>query len=757
MPRIIFDPLIPLSLWLPLLLAATAMLVWYGWASRRRITGQRRLGILSLMSVACILPLAVLLNPTWTEPIPPPPGRPLLTILVDQSASMSAGVGEQSRYEAAIEMAEAAIQQFEQQYEVRLFGFDRELQNTTISELRSQEPDGTATDLAFVLEQSLDSERPQGQFILLLSDGGHNQGSLAPLRESLTKARVMATPVFTHTFVGTSEVNDLELELGLSQEIAFAAQHVPVSVYLRQRGVSANTALVSLTLDGEMLEQREIDIPENDLIETTWMVSQPRSGLYRYEFFVEPLPGEVTVVNNTATLLLRVVDEPVRVLLLEGKPYWDTKYLVRTLSADPSIELTSVVQIAPGRLHRRTITTTKEPGTERYSAQSPDIDNNIKEDTWTIETQADRFLTAEGELDRYQIVILGRDAEVFLAGADSLALTRLRRWLTEGTGSLVCFRGSPTAQINERLAQLLPVRFEPSQEARFRVQMTPAGQALRWLSGHLDAEDSLAGMPSLATVTTPGTLRPLAVVLAAATEGGQSTPVITYQPVGNGRVVVVEGAGMWRWAFLPPTFQDRDEVYAALWRSLVRWLVSNVELLPSQELALRTDTTTFSTDEAATAVLLVREDRIGEVPSVELTGDTLERTRLVSPVPAGGPGQYRVVFGRLPEGHYQARVVGQQEDDIAGVAEFSVRGNLRERLDIAAQPEIMAMIATRSGGAEFSGDDWNVLAQHFAEHVHRIHPPRNTQTPMWDRWWVLLGIVLLWATAWMMRRSSGLV
>ena len=750
MSRIIFDPLIPLSLWFPLLLTATAVLTWYVWASRKRITGRRRWKIMSLMSIALLLPFAVLLNPTWTEPIPPPPGKPVLTILVDQSASMSAPLhGNRTRYDEAAQQAADIVKQFEANYEVRLFGFDKELQPTNVNDLLSHTPEGTATDLAAALEQSLDSEQPQGQFVLLLSDGTHNQGSLARLRESLTRAKAMATPVFTKTFAGASEVNDLELELGLSQEIAFAAQRVPVTLHLRQRGGTASTAHISLKLDGETLEEREIEIAENDTVETTWTVTQPGSGLYRYEFFVEPLPGEVTVINNTATLLLRVVEEPVRVLLLEGKPYWDTKYLVRTLSADPSIELTSVVQIAEGRLHRRTITS--------MVSDDPDEESQ-RTDTWAIETRADQFLTDEGQLDQYQIIILGRDAEIFLSSAsDSIALTRLRRWLTESNGSLVCFRGSPTAQINERLGQLLPVRWEPAQESRFRLQMTPAGQALRWLSGSGDTDDTLTGMPSLATVTTPGMLKPLAVVLATASEGGQSAPVITYQPVGNGRVVVVEGAGMWRWAFLPPTFQDRDEVYAALWRSLVRWLVSNVGLLPTQDLALRTDTTTFSTDETAMAMMLVRAERVGEPPMVELSGAALERPRLVSPVPAGGPGQYRLVFGRLPEGQYRSRVVGDQSDDIAGLAEFDVRGNLRERLDIAAQPEVMRMIADRTGGAEIIGEDWSLLSRYFEEHLTRIHPPRNVQMPAWDRWWVLLGIVSLWTVAWMLRRSSGLV
>jgi hypothetical protein len=749
MSRIIFDPSIPLSLWFPLLLAAAAVLACYGWSSRKRITGRRYWTIMTLMSIAFALPLIVLLNPTWTEPIPPPPGKPMLTILLDQSASMSVDLAPgRTRYEEAAAQAAAVVKQFESKYEVRLFGFDKELKNMTGNDVLSQQPEGTTTDLAAALEQALDSERPQGQFILLLSDGAHNQGSLVRLRESLTKAKAMATPVFTRTFAGASEVNDLELELGLSQEIAFAAQHVPVTVHLRQRGTSIKETHISLKLGDQILEERNLAIPESGVVETTWTVTQPKSGLYRYEFCVEPFPGEVTVVNNTATLLLRVVEEPVRVLLLEGKPYWDTKYLVRTLSADPSIELTSVVQVAEGRLHRRTITS----GTE--SKQN----DPAKTDNWTIETEAGQFLAGEGQIDQYQIIILGRDAEIFLSTAsDSLALARLKKWLTEGNGSLVCFRGSPTSQVNERLGQLLPVRWEPSQESRFRLQMTPAGQALRWLPGNSESDDPLFGMPSLATGTAPGTLKPLAVVLAVAGEGGQAAPVITYQPVGNGRVVVVEGAGMWRWAFLPPTFQDRDEIYAALWRSLVRWLVSNVGLLPTQDLALRTDTTTFSTDEAAMAMLLLREDRIGGLPEVELSGEMLEKPRLISPVPAGGAGQYRLIFGRLPEGHYRVRVVGDQKDEISGLAEFDVRGNLRERLDIAAQPEVMQMIASRTGGAEISGGEESALARYFEEHLHRIHPIRNTQTPLWDRWWILCGIVFLWTVSWMLRRSSGLV
>ena len=196
-------------------------------------------------------------------------------------------------------------------------------------------------------------------------------------------------------------------------------------------------------------------------------------------------------------------------------------------------------------------------------------------------------------------------------------------------------------------------------------------------------------------------------------------PAITYQPVGSGRVVVIEGAGMWRWAFLPPQQARHDEVYGTLWRSLIRWLVSHVGLLPSQQMALRSDKVTFSTSEAATATLLLREAARGSrPPEVELTGEGLGQPRRVGPVPFGDdPGQYRVTFGRLAEGRYSARVVAEKIDPAACVAAFDVRGNLAERLDVKAQPGLLAAVADSTGGGLLAKADPAALAARFDQYL----------------------------------------
>ena len=86
-----------------------------------------------------------------------------------------------------------------------------------------------------------------------------------------------------------------------------------------------------LLLDGKELEQRTAKLMARRH-DRGGVPGEPatRPGCSATRSRPTPLPGEVSAANNTASLLLRVVDQPVRVLLLEGKPYWDTKFLIRS-------------------------------------------------------------------------------------------------------------------------------------------------------------------------------------------------------------------------------------------------------------------------------------------------------------------------------------------------------------------------------------------------------------------------------------------
>jgi len=236
---------------------------------------------------------------------------------------------------------------------------------------------------------------------------------------------------------------------------------------------------------------------------------------------------------------------------------------------------------------------------------------------------------------------------------------------------------------------------------------------------------------------------------------------VTYQSYGTGRVVAVEGSGMWRWAFLSPQYQQHDQVYGSLWQSLLRWLVSSVGLVPGQDLMLRTDKVTYSAGEPVAALLLTRDESAGSRKlEVELTTEADGSARTVTAVPLGDePGVYRVPFGVLPEGAYRARVAGSAaaSANSAKTVAFDVRSISAEQLDVQARPDLMARIAEQSGGAVLDVNGTDSLSDRFREHLARSRPEKVRRIPAWDRWWILVSMIAVWGTAWGLRRSAGLV
>ncbi len=789
MRTLVFEPLIPTALWAALAIGGAALLVWYGRNSRVRLPRGRWLVMLALMAAAIALPLAILLNPLWMERIPPPAGKPLLTVLVDATQSMehADSASGRSRFAEASGIAAAVADQLSDRYEVHLRTFAKKTTPIEAAELTALKPTGETTDLATAIDESLQGDVPQGQALVLLSDGIHNAaGGAARVLESASHARAMAVPVYTKTLGGKAGVCNLAVELLSPQELSFVGQKVPVRVLLHASGLAGQQATVSLVDQQEKeLGKKTATLAADKPVELQFDVDGDKSGVFRYEVRAAPLPGEVTAADNQATFLLRVVDEPIRVLLLEGKPYWDTKFLLRTLAADRSIELVSVVRLAEGRFLQRTLKRpAAKPASETPAAASPptlrkeDIlaqvasepnaakpDDNAKnsatrQQDWKILSEGSQLLTDRDALAKYQVVILGRDADVYLSDD---ALAQVKRWLREESGSLVCFRGPPEAQISQRLAQLLPVRWEATRETRFHIRLTDRGRDLRWIPGDESAElDPLEKMPTLATRAQPLDGQPRGETWAVGEAAGSGEfPVVSSRPFGvAGRVVVVEGAGMWRWALLAPKYVEHDAIYGALWHSLVRWLVSNPGLLPTQNWKLTSDKVRFRNTEQATATLQIRESALkGEVPAIELRrrGET-KPLATVHPEPLGEePGGYRVPFGSLAEGRYEARIAGSVATDPAARTMFDVQRNLDELLHLDANPDLMRRISTLSGGAVLESATPEEIAGQIAEHLARARPEQVRTTTAWDRWWVLAAVFGLWGLSWGVRRWSGLV
>lgn len=759
--RLVAEPHLPLALWLALAVAAFAVWAWYAWLWRPTLARPTRLVILALMALSIALPLIVLLNLTWLRPVPPPAGKPVIHVLVDRSASMAVqDAPGTSRYAQAAAIANDLDRNLTSEFELRFATIGLEPVGVEPQGLNALTPDAPETNLAAALESVLNEDVPQGQSVVLLSDGIHNASAAGDVLRIAELARTLNVPVYPVTLGGTVGLKNVSVSLRSPQELAFVKQSIPVVAMVETRGLEGQTIRLSLCQDDQVLDTKDlVALTESDEQEVRFDLARDSAGLHRFEVRAEPVADEATVDDNRSMLSLLVVDKPVKVLIIEGKPYWDTKFLIRKLTSDPSIELTSLIRMGEGRYLKRVVRGNKGAAGDGATGTDPaGLDEAstgpVTEDTSIIESVEDAL--SEKSLADLQVLILGRDAEVFL---NEKTVPLIQNWIARDGGSLVCARGSPSSQIDQQLGQILPVKWSPIRETRFRMQLTPLGRDLRWLAGfEAGDDDALIGMPSLALATRPEQRPGLTNILASGSGNSTDdvTPVISFQPYGTGRAVVVEGAGMWRWALLAPEHAEREQVYGTLWRSLMRWLVARAGLLPGQDVAVQPDKMTFGTNENATGTILLRQERLKRPPPVFLIDSTGNRQEWSARPSGQDPGVFRVDFGKLPAGNFRIEATSESGSVVSESA-FDVREPWIERLDLNARPDLMQRIAKDSGGQILDSAAVGKIGDNFRQHLALSRPPQIQRVAVWDRWYILIGVLGVWAASWAIRRKSGLI
>ena len=805
-----FEPLIPTSLWVSLVALAVVAGLLYMLYKPPEISRARRIVVAFLWYCGVAGPLGLLLNPTWLRTRPADTSRPRLSVLVDTSQSMATKDADgQARLAAALGDLGQGHQSLFTDFDVAAWAFDDGARPVAATTLTGLEALGEVTDIASALDQVLRGFGEKSGALLLLSDGADNAsaGPEAALKTA-SVAHALGIPVFTRTYGTTSSGKDLAVEVSSPRELAFVGQRIAVTAVVQQRGFEGGVARVTLSDGTRPLEVKDVALGGRPTVPVTFEVGRDEAGVYLYELEVGSAPDEITRLNNQTTFRLTVVDEAIGVLALEGKPYWDFTFLLRTLARDPAVAVTGAVRLGEKRLLVRQLAPEAAPASGAAHAPTgaePSASKGPAPEKVQVVSDVGGFLADPERLRKCQVVILGRDAESFFTEG---SLANLKRWVAEAGGTLVCARGKPMPVVGELLDPLMPVRWVDGGEERLRVRLTPFGESLRWFPSAWEGGEGapVDRMPSLATSDTVRETKPLAVVVGRGEATGNlaETPVITYQPYGSGRILVLEGSGTWRWAFPPPQYEAASDLYRFFWSSLLRWMVTSTDFLPSQTAALKPSRPTFTTREKVVIFVLLKSEEkeftTAQPPVVEVASGTGARqarprrggtpeaseplrapaspmragSQEGSPVNAGGQGTgprvtltttpsgkdinlFQAVTGPLEAGYYQARLV-RQTDGPPAECVFQVRPTLEEQIDLAARPLFLAQLAQASGGADLTEENGLAsLRSLYAAYWMRTHPTETSRKPAWDRLWVMTIAVGIWSVAWIVRRRGGLI
>jgi hypothetical protein len=656
--------------------------------------------------------------------------KPKLAVLLDTSASMATrDAGADSRFSAAVRTLNqpATLAMLNKEFVLDVRRFDREPHPADLAQLGTNSPIGDASDIGKTV-MSVASELGETKAqagVLLISDG---RATTAETLEAGQLALARSVPLWTWTLGGQVPRHDLWMETASAEALAFSGAEVELAATLHQVGYPNRSFKVDILRGDQVIETKEVLPDTNGIARVVVRVKAPAAGEQRYVFRAAPQPEEADTANNERAVFLRSVGDKVRVLVAEGQPHWDTKFLVQSLKRDLNVDLTAVYRLNATRL----VTVVSTVGNEARVEQ-------------------DLFPRTQEQMNSYDVIVLGRGAEGFF---DAQTETLLSEFVSRRGGSLVFARGKPYGGRFQPLAKLEPVAWGSGVTPAVRMKPTDAGREnpIFDLGAAGTLDELLERLPALDQVSVTLGEKPLAIVLASAAD--QEGPVlVAYQRYGQGKALSLNASGLWRWSFRE-TGQDESEVaYGRFWISLLQWLLSGSQFLPGADVALTSARRYYSSEQPMQFLLSTRNlDRAIYQPRLTISGQGRQvevepRQRGESFVAEAGPfapGTYRVTLRNN---------VGKPAELSQDVEVVSASVEKRE---LSADPETMRKLAEISGGAVVKAED----VARMGEVVRRWEAARqiaHRQQPVWDRWWLLTGVLGLLGVEWWLRRKEGLI
>ncbi|MFH1681070.1 MAG: hypothetical protein ABIH26_10545 [Candidatus Eisenbacteria bacterium] len=660
--------------------------------------------------------------------------RPSVAVLVDRSASMGIadrvpfeGEEERTRGEIAerllAEEPYSLLEKLGRRYDVVPRGFASSLEDGE-GELGID-----ATDLSRAFEGTMEASWERGvDGIVVLTDGIVNAG-----RDPVRAAEEIGVPVFPVPIGDPEPPRDIAVEQVLSNPLVYVKSRVSAEVTIRGKGFAGEEVPVLLKEGETVLAEERVLFEgrrEGRTLSLGFVVSEP--GVHRYTVEVPVREGERLAENNGILFTVEVVKEKLEVLAVAERPSWDFAFLRRTLERDPNVRARFFVQGRDGR---------------------PRLIGG---------GEAAAFPFGEEELNRTDLVLLLGVPTV--AGREWGGL--LGRFVRVRGGALVFFAPDPVPAGPASLADLLPVapperkiEFDP---APFELRLTEAGKRHPMLRLHPDADrngEIWGELPPLVGWNRIGPARPGSVLLAAhprlEVEGSEG-PVIGFRSAGKGRVLLIDGGGMWRWDFRVREGMAAG-VYDRFWSNAIRWLVAREGY---RNVTLRPESMTYNRGEAVSFRALVTDETLNPVADARVEGTLTgpggaERRFRLEPDPAE-PGAYRKTLGPLPPGDYSYSASAARAEVSLGddSGEFTVSDYSAEFLETERNDPLLRAVARVSGGRVLPVEE-AAAWQGDLGLTARSRSVRE-EREIWNHLVFFVLLVALLSVEWLIRKRHGL-
>ncbi|MEN0019250.1 MAG: hypothetical protein AAF747_00035 [Planctomycetota bacterium] len=756
------------------------------WATYRRLEGARepRIALAGVRTLTILALLALALGPQLVQDNQRTE-RDWIVVLADRSASMSipdasgsfdadARVSRDEQLREAVRASWPAWRQAASERNVLWLGFDSgvfELAGPLDESASSQsvrldlgDADGLRTDLNASLAQAFRrvAARPVSGFVLL-TDG---RSAAEPSRETLQRLQAEGIGVYPVPLGSPTAPPDLAVASVDAPPAVFVDDVVPISVSLGTLGdEDAVAAMMAEGVRVELVDTSTGIVLDDQVVRTAdeaiTLLTQPTDAEQGATWAVRVVTARTDLIesNNSKPFELDIVDQPLRVLYVDGYPRWTYRYLKNILLRESSVRSSSLL-LAPNRSY----------------IQEGDV-------------AVARLPRSPEEWAEFDVIVLG-DVRAELFGLEQLE--QLRAHVADRGAGLVWIGGpasTPATFAGTPLADLLPFTARgidgspglPSWNGAITLARTDAADRLGvlrlgetadqpWPERLLDPATGWSRLRGVQRVD-PDRLKPAAETLASAIPEGtwrpgdnpaaidSATPAVLTMRYGSGRSIYVATDEIWRWRYgrgeaLPERF----------WLPLVRLAGRGSLARTGKAAVLEAAPTRAVIDQPVQVTLrLVDQSLIDVAPgTIEVTvndpnePDAVTQLTLVRTDTSDDTGSYATTWLPAAAGSYVLTASDPllPAGDVTAAVEVALPDEELRRPE--ADHALLASLAARTDGEVVPVAD---LANLPARLPNRelIIDAAPTVEPLWDKPIVLLLTFVLLATEWIGRRLIKLI
>jgi len=612
--------------------------------------------------------------------------------------------------------------------DVHLLGREGRLAGKALEGLQAA---GSGTAILDALSTVVDSGRDAPiAGILLLSDGLDTASRGAEAR--MMDLSIRNIPVYPVP-LGLADPDDVSIRNIVIQEVAFSGDKVPIRVQIHSKGYEKRSVNMTVRLNDRIVSSRQITLAGGLQFEEIFFnVDIHEKGAAQVKIALEAFDDEATVDNNEMVRGVRIVNEKINVLCIEGNARWEYRYLLAMLKRDPRINVKFIASRASEEMALNS---------EEYIARFPD--------------------QREAAFN-YDLVILGDVDASFFSSDEMLRLEELVR---ERGGSLLMLCGkqsSPVSYAGTLIERMLPVTlaqradWEHVDDAVHPV-LTPQGRGSLVMTLEMDAEVNDAIWRRVAPLgSLPPLLaaRPGATVLATlSTTANQPDPypLVAWHRYGTGKTMLIATDRFWLLRF-----KTGDKYHWRVWSQYIQFLTLSRLLGEHKRIRLETDRASYPVGEQVQLYAQMLDDRYEpviqagfEIQMTYLDEQGAQPQSITLQPDAETAGLYEGFFSPPRPGRYRMEA-NPGDSDLANTAEFQVADVNTEMANTQMYLQGLQRIANLTGGKVLDALQLHQMPDLINRDRHETRV--TTQIRLWDNVWTILLLVGLLGMEWIVRR-----